>query len=47
MFVVSLSGSLFKKIVVPVVAVGVIALVCTFARLTSAESVEGERLVSV
>ena len=47
MFVVSLSGSLFKKIVVPVVAVGVIALVCTFARLSSSESVEGERLVSV
>ncbi|MBR5442729.1 MAG: DUF4830 domain-containing protein [Clostridia bacterium] len=39
MFVVSLSGSLFKKIAVPVVVVGVITLVCTFARLSETESI--------
>ena len=31
MFVVSLSGSLFKKFFVPVVSVGVIALLCAFS----------------
>lgn len=47
MFVVSLSGSLFKKIAVPVVIVGVVALVCTFAKISAPESVKGEALVSV
>ncbi len=47
MFVVSLSGPLFKKIVIPVVAIGVVALVCTFAKISSPEPVKGESLVSV
>ena len=47
MFVVSLSGSRFKKIIIPVVLVGVVALVCTFARVSLSEPVNGERLVSV
>ncbi len=47
MFVVSLSGSLFKKIVIPTVVVGVAALVCTFAKISSPETVKGEELVSV
>lgn len=47
MFVVSLSGSRFKKIIIPVVLVGVVALVCTLARVLSSEPVNGERLVSV
>ncbi len=47
MFVVSLSGSRFKKIIIPVVVVGVLALVCTFAKISSPEPVKGEALVSV
>ena len=47
MFVVSLSGSRFKKIIIPVVLVSVVALFCTFARVLSSEPVNGERLVSV
>ncbi len=35
MFVVSFSGSLFKKIFVPVCLVGAVALVCIFSRLSS------------
>ncbi len=47
MFVVSLSGSMFKRIIIPVVAVGVVALACVFAKISSPEPVKGEALVSV
>ena len=47
MFVVSLSGSLFKRLAIPAVIVGVIALICTFGRLSSANQVKREALVSV
>lgn len=47
MFVVSLSGSLFKRLVIPAAVVGVIALVCTLGRLSSVNQVKGEALASV
>ena len=47
MFVVSLSGSRFKKIVIPMVVVGVIVLACAFAKISSPEPAKSEALVSV
>ena len=47
MFVVSLSGTVFKKLAIPVIFVGVVALVCIFAKISSPEPAKGEVLVSV
>ncbi len=47
MFVVSLSGSIFKKIVIPVVVVGVIVLLCTFSMISNDKLFKTDNSVSV